>query len=250
MEVFLVIPLPRGDGGWGDVITHMMTNPSQVSLKSDSFLFNPEQAQPLMITSLIEALLTSNGNIRTTSILGRSRTNQSRTFSPGMHEDISSRDDVQSTVRNDVYQADKLDTNVDGSTTNERNTPSSRIEECTPKSIFRKYIKKLDSSSRMNLTKSLRIKTPDLVSLRDPNIQTDNVLDRRSGGVTTRIADKDGIWRPKPSNIVTAETHDEIKNISEKLVYRKYVKDLEFETSKILERKISSRKILKKLRLD
>ena len=52
----------------GDVITHIITNPSQVSLKSDSFLFYPEQAQTLMVTSLIEALLASNGNIGTTSI--------------------------------------------------------------------------------------------------------------------------------------------------------------------------------------
>ena len=47
----------------GDVITHMITNSSQVSLKSDSFPFDPEQAQTLMVTSFIEALLASNGNI-------------------------------------------------------------------------------------------------------------------------------------------------------------------------------------------
>ena len=64
----------------GDVITHMITNPSQVSLKSDYFPFDKEQAQPLMVTSLIEALLASNGNIRSTSILGASWTNQSMIF--------------------------------------------------------------------------------------------------------------------------------------------------------------------------
>ena len=74
----------------------------------------------------------------------------------------------------------------------------------------------------MNLANSLIIKTPDLVSFRDPTIQTDNVLDRRSGGVATRIADKDGIWRSKPSDIGKTATHDEIKNISEKLAFRKY----------------------------
>ena len=72
------------------------------------------------------------------------------------------------------------------------------------------------------------VKTPDLVSFRDPIIQTENALDRRSGGVATRIADKDGIWRSKPSDIGTTETHDEIKNISEKLAYRKFIKDLDF----------------------
>ena len=87
----------------------------------------------------------------------------------------------------------------------------------------------------MNLANSVRVKTPDLVSFREPAIQTDNVLDRRSGGVATRIADKDGIWRSKPSNIGTAATHDEIKKISEKLAFRKYIKDLDFETIKMLE---------------
>ena len=105
-----------------------------------------------MVTSLIEALLASNGNIGTKNIFGTNRTNKSRIFAPGMHEDIYGRDDVRSTVRNDVREADKLDTTVDGPTTDERNTASSRIEECTPKSIFRKEIKKIDSSSRMNLT--------------------------------------------------------------------------------------------------
>ena len=88
----------------------------------------------------------------------------------------------------------------------------------------------------MNLAKYLRIQTPELVSFRDLTIQTDNVLDHRSGGVATRISNKDGIWEPKPSDIGTAATHDEIKNISEKLAYRKYIKDLDFETSKVLER--------------
>ena len=78
-----------------------------------------------MLTSLIEALLARNWNIGTTSILGARQTNQSRIFALGMHEDISGRDNVQSDVRNDVREADKLDTTVDGPTTNERNTASS-----------------------------------------------------------------------------------------------------------------------------
>ena len=199
----------------GDVITHMLMNPIQVSLGSDSFPFNPEQAKTLTVISLVEDLLKSNGTILSASILGASRTNQSRIFPPGVHEDISSRDDIQSTVHNDVGKADKLDAVVEGSLTNEGNTAYSRIEESTPKIIFRKGIKKLDSSDWMNLAKSLRVQTPDLISFRDLTIQTDNILDRRSGGVTTRIANKDGIWETKPSDIGTAATHEDIKNISE-----------------------------------
>ena len=68
-----------------------------------------------------------------------------------------------------------------------------------------------------------------------------------SGDVATRIADKDGIWRPKPSNIGMAATHDEIKNISEKLAFRKYIKDLDFETIKMLEQEHKEREYIKEI---
>ena len=178
-----------------------------------------------MLTSFVEDFLARNRNIRTTSIVGARRPNHSRIFPPGMHEDISGRDNVLSTVRNDARIVDKLDTSVEGFTTNERKTASSRIAECNPKIIFVKEINEFESSIKMNLAKSVPVKTPDLVSLRDPNVNTDNVTDRRSGGVATSIADKDGIWSPKPSNIGTAANHDEIKNISEKLAFNKHLKE-------------------------
>ena len=185
----------------GDVITYMLTNPTQVSLEIDSFPFDPLQAKTLMVTSLVESLLASNGNIRSSIIIGESRPDQSRIFAPGMNEDIYSRYDVRSTIRNEVGKADKLDATVERYLTNEWNTASSRIEESTPKSIFCKVIKQLDSSDRMNLASSLSVQTPKLIYFRHPNIQTDNVVDRRSGGVATRIANKDGIWKPTLSDI-------------------------------------------------
>ena len=68
-------------------------------------------------------------------------------------------------------------------------------------------------------------------------MQTDKVGERRSGGVAaTRIADQDGIWRPTLSDIKTAAIHGESETISEKLAYRKFIKDSEFETRKVFER--------------
>ena len=67
-------------------------------------------------------------------------------------------------------------------------------------------------------------------------MQTDNVVERRGGVVAARIADQDGIWRPTLSNIKTALTHGESETISEKLAYRKFNKDSEFETRKGFER--------------
>ena len=93
----------------------------------------------------------------------------------------------------------------------------------------------------MNLT------NPDLVYFWDPTANTDNLTDQRSGGVATRIADKDRIWGPKPSDIGTVATHDEIKNKSEKLAFRKYIKDFDFETIKMLGREHKERENIKEI---
>ena len=62
-----------------------------------------------MVASLDEPFLASDGNVRLASIIGASRPNQSRIIAPGMNKYISSTDDVQSTVRSGVGEADKLD---------------------------------------------------------------------------------------------------------------------------------------------
>ena len=95
----------------------------------------------------------------------------------------------------------------------------------------------------MNLANSVPVNTPDLVSFRDPPVNTDNVTDGRSGGVATSISDKDRVWSPKPSDIGTAATHDEIKNINEKLSFRKYLKELDFGTKKYYSEIMKRRKI-------
>ena len=48
--------------------------------------------------------------------------------------------------------------------------------------------------------------------------------------------DQDRIWRTTDSYIRTAPTHGEIETISEKLAYRKFIKDSEFETREVFER--------------
>ena len=95
-----------------DVITHILTNSGELALESGSFPFNPLKAETLMVASLDEPFLASNGNVRSASIIGASRPNQIRIIAPGMNEDILSRDDVLSTVRSDVGEANKLDAAV------------------------------------------------------------------------------------------------------------------------------------------
>ena len=88
----------------------------------------------------------------------------------------------------------------------------------------------------MNLVNSLGVQTPKLVLIRHPPVQTDNVGERIDGGVATRVADQNGIWRPTDSNIRTAPTHGDVESISEKLAYRKFIKDSLFETRELFER--------------
>ena len=142
-----------------------------------------------------------------------------------MNKYISSRDDVRSTVRSDVGEADKLDTAVQQSLTDKRNRAPSRIEEGGPKSIFPEIVEKSNLSERMNLSNSLGIQNPKFVLLRHPPMQTDNVGDQRDGGVATRVVDQDGIWRTMDSNIRTALTHGDVESISDKLAYCKFIKD-------------------------
>ena len=204
-----------------------------------------------MVAPLDEPFLASSGNVRSESIIGPSRTDQSRIIARGMNGDISSRDDVRSNVQSDAGKADKLDAAVQMSSSDEWNMVSSRIAEGSPESIFRKVVEKFDSSKRMNLVNSLSVQTPELVLLRHTPMQTHNVGERRSSGAATRIANQDGVWMPTLIKIKAAAIHGKSETISEKLAYRKYIKDSEFETREVFEREnIKERKKLKILRLD
>ena len=67
-------------------------------------------------------------------------------------------------------------------------------------------------------------------------MQTDNVGRRSDGSVATRVVDQDGIWRPTDRYVRTTPTHGEVETMSEKLVYRKFIKDSEIETREVFER--------------
>ena len=84
-----------------NVITHVLTNSSKMTLKSDSFTFDPLKLQTLVIATLTEPFLTSDRDVRTTSVIGYSRPNHIRICTPFMNKDIWSRYDVLSTVRSD-----------------------------------------------------------------------------------------------------------------------------------------------------
>ena len=108
---------------------------------------------------------------------------------------------------------------------NKWNAAPSQIVEGSPKSIFREIVENSDSSERMNPANSLSVQTPELVLLRHTPMQTDNVGERRGGGIATRIAYQYGIWSPTLSEIKTAPTHGNVRMISEKLAYRKFIND-------------------------
>ena len=53
-----------------NVITHVLTNSSDMILKSNSFPFNPLKAQTIVLAPLTEPFLTSDRDVRTTSAIG------------------------------------------------------------------------------------------------------------------------------------------------------------------------------------
>ena len=92
----------------------------------------------LMFAPFLEAFLTGNRHVRTSGIVGTVRADHSGIISPIMHEDILRGNDLATTVRSDVGVIKKLDTTVDGLTTNKSNTESTDIFEGAAESVFGK----------------------------------------------------------------------------------------------------------------
>ena len=82
----------------------------------------------LAIASQDKSTLSSNRILRTSSDIGNSRIDHGRIGTPIVNKKIWSVDD-NFTVRSDVRKSNKLDTSVQRSSTNERNTASPRFEE-------------------------------------------------------------------------------------------------------------------------
>ena len=87
----------------------------------------------------------------------------------------------------------------------------------------------------MNLANSLGVHTPKLVSFKHLPMQTENVGQQSNGSVATRVVDQDGIWRPTDRDVRTVPTHGNVETMSEKLTYRKFIQDSEFETREVFE---------------
>ena len=211
-------------------------------LKSDSFPFNTLKSKALMIEPLTEPFLTSDRDVRASSEIGDSRLEHSKIGTPSVNKNIWSGNDNFS-VQSDVGEADKLDTVVQLSSTDERNTASSRIEEGSLESICPKIIMESNSSKRMNLAHSLSIETPKLVSFGHPPMQTDNVGHLIYGIVATRVVDQNRIWWRTDRENRMAPMHDNIETRSDKLAYHKHIRDSEFETREVLERETSNQNI-------
>ena len=77
----------------------------------------------------------------------------------------------------------------------------------------------------MNIANSVLVQTPKLVSFRHLPMQTDNVGNPIDPIAATRLMDQDRIWRSTNRDVRKTTTHGNIETISEKLAYRKYIKD-------------------------
>ena len=94
----------------------------------------------------------------------------------------------------------------------------------------------------MNLANSTSIESQKIVHFGHPPIETENVGKLLDGIVATIIENSDRIWRRMARYDRMAHTHD-IETISEKIAYRKHIRDLEFETREFFERETSNKNI-------
>ena len=152
-------------------------------------------------------------------------------------------------------KADKLDTIVQRSPTNENNTESLRIEEESLESVFSKIFEELNSSERMNLANSLGIESPKLVHFGHPPMETNHGGNLIDGILATRIDHSNRIWRLTDRDDMMAHTHD-VETMSNVTAYSNHIKNSEIETRNVFERETSNENIenivtqLDKTRLD
>ena len=66
-------------------------------------------------------------------------------------------------------------------------------------------------------------------------MQTYNVGNPIDPIAANRVMDQDGIRKPTDRDVRTASTHGDVETMSEKLAYRKFIKDSEFETREVFE---------------
>ena len=171
-----------------NVITHALMESIKMILMSDLFL----KSKTLVIALPTKPFLGCDRDVRASSKIGYRSPEHGRISTPFVNKKIWSGDDNFS-VLSDVGEANKLDTAVQRSSTNKRNKASSRIEEVSLESICPKIIKESNLSERMNLTNSLLVQTPHIVSFVHLPMDTDNVGHRRDGSVDTRVVDQYGI---------------------------------------------------------
>ena len=94
--------------------------------KTDKFPLDPFKSQTLIIASQNKPTLSCNRIVRASSDIGNSRIDHSSIGTPIVNTNIWSVNDNLN-VRSDAGEADNLDTIVQRSPTNERNTASPQI---------------------------------------------------------------------------------------------------------------------------
>ena len=77
-----------------NVITHVLTNSSEMTLKSDLFLFKSLKSQTLVIEPLTGPFLTSDRYVRASSEIEYSRPERGRIGTPFLNKEIWSRDEA------------------------------------------------------------------------------------------------------------------------------------------------------------
>ena len=164
----------------------------------------------------------------------RSIRNPSRVGTPEVNVDVFSPSrGSNSSFTKWSRNIEPLDTSVDGSTTQERNSDFSCIEKVGVKSLPDKIVADLDPSIRVNLVNSIISESPKFI---DFGLLTFDATDKPNIAFTLSTRDKssNGTGRDKLKAEWLASRHD-LEKASKKIAYSNHIKNSELETRELFE---------------
>ena len=195
------------------------------------------QSEALVIGPQDESVKSNNRIICTQSDSKKIRGEHiSRIDTPGVNADIWSVIDTTPNVLSCTNNADKFDTIVHSSTTQEKNLESSRIKEVGVISIFPELGKEPDPSVRVKFANSVLHESPRFITLGNPTTETADI--RNLDYVTaTREKNCNGLRRGTERDDRLGYTQD-FETLSETTAYRNHIKNSEIETREVFEQKL------------
>ena len=207
-----------------NIVTDISLDSSNQLFETNTFQLNSLQSEMLVIGSQDESMKITNRIISTPSESRNiSGDRISRIDTPRVNKKNWGVIDKTSNVLSDGDNVDKFDTNVQSSTTQERNLELSRIEEESVKSIFPELGSQLDSSVQVNLANSVLWESPNFKRLGHLPMETADILNLNYIR-TNRPKNCNGLRRNTDRDGRLRYTHD-FETMIKTTAYRNHIKN-------------------------